>query len=150
MISANPDLAGKVDLIETIIEQTSVPKTTDQSCGGLSGMNVPNHTYGYGRVDALAAVEAALQLIVNTQNDGPHFQISMYPNPFVEEVIIEHSSIDEEPVIRVWDAQGRMIETQISKSGMHYKLNFSSTPAGIYFCHIITSRKAFIGKMIKL
>ncbi len=59
IISANPALAGEVDAIENIIEQTAVPLTTDEACGGDTADQVPNYTYGWGRIDALAAVEAA-------------------------------------------------------------------------------------------
>ena len=34
LISANPALRGQVDEIETLIEQTAVPRTTTQTCGG--------------------------------------------------------------------------------------------------------------------
>jgi serine protease AprX len=60
IISANPDLAGNVDRIEDIIESTAAPKTTAEGCGGDSGTQVPNNTYGAGRIDALAAVTMAL------------------------------------------------------------------------------------------
>lgn len=60
LISANPSLSGEVDLIEDIIEQTAVHLTTAQTCGGVPGTNIPNNTFGYGRIDALAAVEMAL------------------------------------------------------------------------------------------
>lgn len=60
LISANPSLAGEVDLIEDIIEQTAIHLTTAQTCGGVPGTNIPNNTFGYGRIDALAAVEMAL------------------------------------------------------------------------------------------
>lgn len=60
LISANPSLSGEVDLIEDIIEQTAVHLTTAQICGGVPGTNIPNNTFGYGRIDALAAVEMAL------------------------------------------------------------------------------------------
>lgn len=59
IISANPSLAGKVDLIEDIVERTAVRKTTNEGCGGDSPAQVPNNTYGWGRIDALAAVELA-------------------------------------------------------------------------------------------
>ncbi|WP_456427235.1 S8 family serine peptidase [Rhodocaloribacter sp.] len=60
MISANPALAGDVNAIEDIIESTAIPRTTTTACGGIPGDQIPNNTYGYGRVDALAAVLAAL------------------------------------------------------------------------------------------
>lgn len=63
MISANPALAGQVNQLETLIAQTAVPLTTSEGCGGDAENAVPNHTYGHGRIDAHAAVVAALALV---------------------------------------------------------------------------------------
>ena len=54
LLSARPELIGDVDAIEAIIRETAVPRTTAQTCGGVSGSAIPNNTYGWGRVDALA------------------------------------------------------------------------------------------------
>jgi subtilisin family serine protease len=59
LISAHPELKGQVDGIERIIEHTAVPRTDPQSCGGIPGTDIPNNTYGWGRVDALAALGLA-------------------------------------------------------------------------------------------
>jgi serine protease AprX len=59
LISADPLLRGNVDRLEDIIEQTAVRKTTTEGCGGDSTTQVPNNTYGWGRIDALAAVQLA-------------------------------------------------------------------------------------------
>lgn len=59
IISANPSLRGKVDAIEDVIRRTAVPLTTTQGCGGDSTTSVPNNTFGWGRIDALAAVQLA-------------------------------------------------------------------------------------------
>jgi subtilisin family serine protease len=56
LISANPLLKGNVDRLEDIIEESAVRKTTTEGCGGDSPTQVPNNTYGWGRIDALAAV----------------------------------------------------------------------------------------------
>jgi subtilisin family serine protease len=56
LISAHPELKGQVDGIERIIEHTTVPRTNSESCGGVPGTEIPNNTYGWGRVDALAAL----------------------------------------------------------------------------------------------
>ncbi|MEM7799157.1 MAG: S8 family serine peptidase [Chloroflexota bacterium] len=61
MISADPSLAGRVELIETILEETAIPLTTNQTCGGDTPTSVPNHVYGHGRVDAHAAYQRVLQ-----------------------------------------------------------------------------------------
>jgi serine protease AprX len=56
MISADPLLRGNVDAIENIIRHSSVPlTTTTQDCGGVPGSQVPNNTFGYGRIDAWKA-----------------------------------------------------------------------------------------------
>jgi serine protease AprX len=60
LLSANPDLIGQVSEIETIIEQTALPRTTTQTCGNVPGSQIPNNTYGWGRVDAWAAVRSTL------------------------------------------------------------------------------------------
>ena len=56
LLSAHPELKGQVDGVERIIERTAVPRTNSPSCGDIPGVNVPNNTYGWGRVDALAAL----------------------------------------------------------------------------------------------
>ena len=60
IISANPALAGNVDRIEEIIEQSAEKKTTTEACNGDSATQVPNNTFGWGRIDALAAVNLAI------------------------------------------------------------------------------------------
>jgi subtilisin family serine protease len=68
LVSANPRLAGMVNRLEDIIEQTAVKKTTTEGCGLDSTTAVPNNTYGWGRIDALAAVLDALP--TNAVNDS--------------------------------------------------------------------------------
>ena len=51
LISAVPGLAGQVETLETCIEATAIPITTDQDCSGIPGSQVPNNTYGHGRIE---------------------------------------------------------------------------------------------------
>jgi len=59
LISAYPWLAGNVDALENILERSAVHLTTTQGCGGDTSSSVPNNVYGWGRIDALAAYNAA-------------------------------------------------------------------------------------------
>lgn len=56
LISADPTLQGDPDRIQNVIESGAIPRTTTQSCGSISGTSIPNNTYGYGRIDALASL----------------------------------------------------------------------------------------------
>jgi hypothetical protein len=60
LMSADPDLIGQVDQVETIIETTALPLTTSEDCGDVPGTSIPNNTYGWGRVDAWSALLAVL------------------------------------------------------------------------------------------
>lgn len=76
LLSAEPDLIGEVDQIEEILRQSAVVQTSLQTCSGVDGAQRPNNTYGYGRLNALAAVELALdggtvQGVVTETGGGP-------------------------------------------------------------------------------
>lgn len=57
--SAAPERVGQLAVTERIITSTAVHLTTSQRCGGDTPTSVPNNVYGWGRIDALAAVRAA-------------------------------------------------------------------------------------------
>ncbi len=56
LLSAMPQWKGQVGLVEDRIARSAVPRTTGETCGGVPGSQVPNNTFGWGRIDALAAV----------------------------------------------------------------------------------------------
>ncbi|MFN2469087.1 MAG: S8 family serine peptidase [Gaiellaceae bacterium] len=60
LLETQPAKARDVEFIEGIIEQTTVELKTTQGCGGDTATEVPNNTFGWGRIDALAAVTLAL------------------------------------------------------------------------------------------
>ena len=76
LISAVPQAAGQVDLLEQALIETATPLTTAGSCGGVSNGSVPNHVFGAGRINVAAArdwltVELGSQL--TTTVSGPLF-----------------------------------------------------------------------------
>ncbi|MCB0063243.1 MAG: S8 family serine peptidase, partial [Caldilineaceae bacterium] len=56
--SAVPELIGNIDLTEQILIKSATPVPAN-NCGEGNIEVVPNNTYGYGRLDILAAVELA-------------------------------------------------------------------------------------------
>ena len=59
---ANPELEGQINETVDVIRRTAQPKTSSQTCGGVSGSEIPNNTYGYGVIDAFAAVTDVLKI----------------------------------------------------------------------------------------
>ncbi len=60
--SAQPKLVGQIDMTIKILTETATAKTSSQTCGGTSGSNIPNNTYGFGHLNIAKAVERALSL----------------------------------------------------------------------------------------
>jgi hypothetical protein len=53
-----------VDATEQALFGTALGRTTTQNCGDIPGRDIPNNTYGYGRLDILAAVEAGSSIVL--------------------------------------------------------------------------------------
>jgi subtilisin family serine protease len=60
LMSADPALRGDPDRVEELMRLSAIGLTSTQNCGSFPGANIPNTTFGYGRVDACEAVELAI------------------------------------------------------------------------------------------
>ncbi|MEX0881251.1 MAG: S8 family serine peptidase [Thermoanaerobaculia bacterium] len=83
LISADPRLSGNPDALEQLMTSAAIHSTTDENCGGLPGTTIPNNTYGWGRVDALAAVQAASADLALVQTGAPDPSVPGHAVTFV-------------------------------------------------------------------
>jgi subtilisin family serine protease len=151
MISADSTLAGDVDRIESIIEQTAVGRTSDQNCGGVSGMTIPNNTYGFGVVDALAAVNQAIATsgINNTSlNSG---QAEVFPNPFKHQFWVKLEGFRGDTVFELYSSDGRLIQQKTWDIAWHSlrSIEVTTLPIGVYFYKIYDNQTSTQGKLMK-
>lgn len=51
LISAVPGLAGRTNTLEACVESTAIPLADTLDCSGVAGRQIPNNSYGRGRVD---------------------------------------------------------------------------------------------------
>lgn len=134
VISANPDLAGEVEAIENIIEQTATPAFDTVACGGVPGNNHPNNTFGWGIVDAVNAVNMALQYVPVIEPIAETTPIRVAPNPFNETLtVFTGTALPQD--LEVWDMWGRLVLREMNISN-YIVLDGAAWPAGMYVCKI--------------
>jgi serine protease AprX len=150
VIAANPKLAGKVEIIENILETTAVPLKTTETCGGLKQDTVPNFTYGYGRIDALAAVKKAQQWsatsLIESENEAI---VKVFPNPTTDVLNVATQRFGNRVTINIYDNNGRNILTTVSNT-IQTSINVAHLPMSVYYYEIIVEGKRTIGKFIKI
>jgi subtilisin family serine protease len=147
IISANPKLAGNVNRIEQILRETAVPLKTSQNCGGVNGNLIPNNTFGYGRINALAAVRKALAT-VETKDVKTIQTLSIFPNPTQGEVRFNSNEKGEAQVF-VFDVKGRMVQSSILQNIETDVLNMDALQNGTYVCKIVLKSGIAYAKIIK-
>lgn len=111
ILSARPDLAGEVDLIQEILQNTSVHLTVPDTCGAIAGTDRPNHAFGWGRINVYEAVQAALDLTSSTI--APATQaVKIYPNPFRDALHLQVPGQAGPAIFSLYDAAGRLVFRQ--------------------------------------
>ena len=135
MISADPSIAGNVDLIESTLTGSTLTRTDVQTCGGTSGSTIPNNTYGYGRVDALGAVNALLALPVEltdfyalTQNQ----QVRLFWQTAAE-YNNDHFIIERSTNLSHWTAIGKVDAASVNNGPADYTFDDRTPKRGINY-----------------
>jgi len=153
VLSARPDLAGEVELLEDFLEGTAYPLYDFVDCGDVSGSVIPNNTYGYGGVDALAAVQKALAYTPSATEQplAASIMAAVSPNPASADALLTLDNLSGETTVSVYNQAGQPVFTQqISFSGRGMvKLPMSQQPPGVYFWEVRNSAGSANGKLIR-
>ncbi len=153
ILSARPDLAGEVELIENIIEQTAVPKYGWKDCADSAGLAYPNNTYGYGRVDALAAVLQALTITaIGERPPQPVHCVGLLENPFGEVARFRTYGIRGTLSLTLHAADGRTLQAVtyvLDGSETLLAVPMQHTPPGLYFWRAQAGSMVSTGKGVR-
>lgn len=154
MISANPEIAGYVEDMEDIIEQTSVFLTDTLDCGASSGTARPNHAYGWGRVNALAAVQAALEweAPVSSTDSPSQPVVSVSPNPAVDVVWFQFDHLTGETTLQILNQEGKQILRQQwqAQGAESLRIDLHGQPSGVYFWKLQSGNGVVSGKIVAI
>ena len=144
IISANPELAGRVGEISKIIEATAVRKFSEQDCGGVSSANFPNNVYGWGRIDALAAVKMARGLAKIESG------VRLINRQFANDLEVEITNVVGEISLRFFDVCGRLISVKTIEADRSFSTFYriDGLRSGLYFYQISWPGGQASGKLI--
>jgi len=151
MISANPRLAGQVDIIEDIIRETARPQKTELDCDYFNDpLATANPVYGHGIVNAYEAVKKAIDFIPSHTEDKIS-QVSIYPNPTESHITVRlddaHSTLKS---ISIYNLQGQKLYQQnYIQASVYEIIDVHSLPQGAYIIEVHTSSGNWINKFIK-
>ena len=149
LLSARPDLAGQVELIETIIEQTAVPFADTSHCS-VPGNARPNLAFGWGRVDALAAVNAALA-VPTSQPSTAALTVRVAPNPMRDNAVFEVQNGFGKTTLEIFNTGGQLVFSKnwTVQNRELVLVGLMDQPAGLYFWRLRTGTGLISGKLLK-
>lgn len=117
MLEANPNLTPKQ--VKQILKETSI---SDE----YTGKNLPNNTWGWGKVNAHAAVKSSIDLIGLKHGFEKQDNIKIYPNPARDILNIKAEKFYQ---IRILDIYGREM---IISNTEEKSIDISNLERGLY------------------
>jgi minor extracellular serine protease Vpr len=143
MLQQNPLLTN--EQIRTILQNTAV---ADSATG-----TTPNNFYGYGKVNALAALQYIAGTTAVQSVKGDNGSVSIYPNPVSQLLFIDIKNLDNE-IIRcsITTLQGQLVQKQIvgwGNTAQQFVFDVRNLAQGIYLLQIETTTGTITRKIVK-
>ena len=112
LISAKPELAGEVEMIEDIIEKSAIETAAEKECFEVGVNEVPNNTFGYGRINAERALELAS---LTSLGEKSLLDVNLFPNPNTGMLFFEGLVPDR---ISLFDLNGKLVYSAVLPRGV--------------------------------
>lgn len=136
ILSARPELKGQVSTLEDLIKNTAVARFASAPfCGTDNGSSHPNNVYGWGRVDALAAVNAAIALPVELVDfrASRRNRLALLQWSTATEVNCEHFAVQHSLDAVDWQTIGEKKCTNQSQGLQQYEFTDAATRKGLNY-----------------
>lgn len=128
ILQANPALT--VDQIRDIIFTTA---RNDSKTGPLVERDSMDYGWGWGKIDALRAVNKALSLVSINQVESLRTPLKVYPNPATSSVTVK-TLCGEPQTLRVYTVDGRLVQQQTVT--LETTFDISRWTPGIYILRV--------------
>lgn len=126
MLEANPDLTPAE--IKQIIQESCIEDSFTGS--------VPNAQWGFGKLDAYVAIEAALNATSVKEESASKF--SVFPNPVTDELRINWNGHEQAQRIEIRNTAGTLVEVLPFSNA----INIDYLVAGAYFIRIVSESES--------
>ncbi|HLP51296.1 MAG TPA: S8/S53 family peptidase [Chitinophagales bacterium] len=145
LLEINPNLTPAT--IMDILKQTAI---TDNFTGTIPQEG--STTWGYGKVNAYAAVKKALET-TGIFHQPSALACMLYPNPGAGNYQLQYTAAkNEELTLTLYNQTGSQLNTthwQTTTGLNQYNLDLSNNPAGIYMVHINSASGSALIKVVK-
>ena len=151
IIAANPQLAGQVETIETLLEQTAVQKTAVQDSCTADPQAIPNNFYGHGRIDVLAAVNEALTIVNTDTPDLTTAGVQLFPNPFHRTFDVQLEGWEGQVQLQIIDLSGKVVHSEVWSADGNPRKTIAAQlwSAGLYFYQLSNATQSLSGRLVK-
>lgn len=128
ILQANPSIS--VDSVRAILMRTA---RNDEYTGPLHERDSVSYLWGWGKVDALDAVNAALELVSIDQVEQQRLPLHVYPNPATGQVMV-NTNCGQPQQMDIYTIDGRRMLTETVR--IETALDVSSWPRGVYIVRV--------------
>lgn len=138
MLQANPYLSS--NQVKEILTETATQDYDTRHDGILR--------FGYGKINAAAAVRRALQAEGSVQYNVERSRYQVFPNPCGDEIFISCQNNHEHTTAELFDLSGRLIRHNTLQQGTQ-SLSMVNLPKGIYLLTIHSDAAVHTYKIVK-
>lgn len=139
MLEVNPDLSP--DQIKSILQSTA---RQDNFTGAT-----PNNSFGYGKLDALAAIEKVIETTDIKKTLEPQVLLRINPNPFTDEIAIMNESLKNvKKNFIIYSLFGKAIYSAYGQYDNY--LSLENLFPGTYILKVETDEANYLSKIIKM
>ncbi|MBL7883688.1 MAG: S8 family peptidase, partial [Bacteroidia bacterium] len=148
--AASPVVAGIAALYleknpTATVQQLKQAVITCAKEDNFTGINLPNNTWGYGKVDAFTTLTGCITTSINNEQSNNEHQLIIYPNPSNNEVNFNLSFVElnsnDKLELNIYNTIGKIVKS-IKATNTIITIN-NLLPAGIYHCELLLNGKKY-------